>query len=81
MNEKVARMSRSYGAKMMTGGYGGGSMWSMHGGMDENEQGLVRKSVEEPTMYTIGKKGTLNPETKMGKRFITVTKSSLKGGT
>ena len=38
MIEKAAGMSRDYRAKMMTGGYGGGSMRSMHEGMDENEQ-------------------------------------------
>ena len=29
---------------MMTGGYGGGSMRSMHGGTEENEQGYGTKT-------------------------------------
>ena len=39
MIDKAAGMSRDYRVRMMTGGYGGGSMRSMHGGMGENERG------------------------------------------
>ena len=55
---------------MMTGGYGGGSMWSMHGGMDENERGYGTKIGGGTSNVYYGNEGYTETGKEGGKTFL-----------
>ena len=50
-------------------------------GWKKMSRGKVQKLAEKPTMRTIGTKGILRAEMKMGKRLTTVIATSLEEGT
>ena len=69
MIEKAAGMSRDYRAKTMTGGYGGDSIRSMHGGMGGNERGYGTTSGVGTSEAAYGNEGHTKYAKEKGKTF------------